>query len=72
MLPIVFVALFQVIPLSRLTLTTSPVTVTALKDPLMVWAAVFVIKSLELLPESAEKLTVLTVVVGATVSTLKL
>ena len=65
----VTVAVLQLDPLSNDTLTTSPVTNAALKAPVIVCDAVFVIKS-ELVPVSAENTTVLTVVVGAVVSTL--
>ena len=70
MLPIVLLALFHVAPLSKLIFTTSPVAVAALRVPLIVWAAVLVMKSVVLVPVSAEKVTVLTVAVGAIVSTL--
>ncbi len=68
LVPVVLVALFQVLPLFRLTWMNSPVTVPALKVPVIVWAAVLVLKSVALLPVSALRLTVLTVMLGAVVS----
>ncbi len=68
LVPVVLVALFQVLPLFRLTWMNSPVTVPALKVPMMVWAAMLVLKSVVLVPVSALKTVVNTVVVGATVS----
>ena len=64
----VFVAVVHVAPLSVLTFTTSPVTVTALNVPLIVCAAVLVMKSVLLVPVSALNTNVLIVVAGATVS----
>ncbi len=63
------VAVLHVEPLSRETSTISPVAVTVLSVPLIVWAAVLVIKSVALVPVSAENTLVATVVVGAVVST---
>ena len=68
LVPIVLVAVVQLLPLLIDTSTISPVTLTALKVPLMVCAAVLVMKSVELIPVSAEKVFVAIVVVGAVVS----
>ena len=65
-------AVFQVLPLSNDTKTVSPVAKLALKVPLMVCAAVWVMKSLALLPVSALKAAVAMVVVGDVLSTMKL
>ena len=65
--PTVVVAAVQVLPLSKDTDTVSPVARLPLKVPLMVCAAVLVMKSV-LLPVSALKAAVAMVVVGATVS----
>ncbi len=62
------VAVLHVEPLSRETSTISPVAVTVLSVPLIVWAAVLVIKSVALVPVSAENTLVATVVVGGVVS----
>lgn len=66
--PTEVVAAAQVEPLSSDTYTTSPAATLADKVPLMVCAAVLVMKSVLLLPVSAEKLLVATVVVGGVVS----
>ena len=61
--PTVEVAVVHVPPLSRETSTISPLARLALSVPLMVCAAVFVMKSELETPVSAEKVTVATVVV---------
>ena len=68
LLPTVVLAAAQVLPLSMDTRTDSPTERLALKVPLMVWAAVRVMKSLLALPVSALSVAVAMVVVGATVS----
>ena len=70
--PTVLVAVVQVLPLFKDTETVSPVARFALKVPLMVCAAVWVMKSLALLPVSALKAAVAMVVVGAVVSMVQL
>ena len=62
------VAAVQVAPLSSDTYTTSPEATLADNVPLMVCAAVLVMKSVLLVPVSAEKLFVAMVVAGAVVS----
>src|SRR3569623_274681 len=66
------VAVVQVEPLSSETSTISPETMLAEVVPLMVWAAVLVMKSVLLVPVSAENAIVAMVVVGATLSTVAL
>ena len=63
--PTVLLAVTQLAPLSSDTSTVSPVTVLALRVPLMVCEAVWVIRSVVLVPVSAEKVALSTVVVGA-------
>ena len=58
--------------MSNDTLTSSPAARFALNVPLMLCAELLVIKSVALVPLSAEKLTVDTVVVGAVVSVVDL
>ena len=58
------VAFAQVAPPSYETCTDSPVARFALNVPLIVWLDVFVIKSVALLPVSAESEAPVTVVVG--------
>jgi hypothetical protein len=65
----VVVAKDQLLPLSNETDTVSPAANVVLKVPLMVCAAVLVMKSLVLEPVSALKAAVAMVVVGAVVST---
>lgn len=67
--PTEVVAAVQLAPLSNDTYTISPEATLADKVPLMVCAAVLVMKSVLLLPVSAEKLFVAMVVVGAVLST---
>ena len=62
--PIVFTATAHVAPLSKEISTVSPVMLTALSVPVIVCAAVLVIKSVLLTPVSAENATLLTVVLG--------
>lgn len=57
-------ASLQVLPLSYDTCTFSPTANTADSVPVMVWLAVLVMKSLLLVPVSADSPAVLTVVVG--------
>ena len=64
----VALAVVQELPLSRETSTNSPVTRLAEVVPEMLWAAVFVLKSVLEVPVSAEKATDAIVVVGAVVS----
>src|SRR3569623_737276 len=66
------VAVDQVEPLSSETSTISPETMMAEVVPLMVWAAGLVLKSVLLVPVSAENAIVAMVVVGATLSTVAL
>jgi hypothetical protein len=72
LLPTLAVACAQVLPLSMDNHTDSSVSKVALKLPLMVWAAVLVLKSVALIPVSALKATAVMVVVGATRSRNKL
>jgi hypothetical protein len=65
----VVVAKDQVLPLSKETDTVSPLAKVVLKVPLMVCAAVLVMKSPLLEPVSALKAAVAMVVLGAVVST---
>ena len=67
-LPVVAVAVCQVAPLSSDTRTMSPVASAAPSVPVIVWAAVAVMKSVALVPVSAENATVETASVGAVVS----
>ena len=67
-LPTAAVAVCQVVPLSSETLTMSPATIAELSVPVMVYAAVLVMKSVALVPVSAEKATVETAADGAVVS----
>ena len=62
------VACAQVLPLSVDTCTDSPLAKLALKLPLMVWAAVWVMKSLLLLPVSALSAKAAMVLLGAMTS----
>ena len=66
--PSVAVAVVQLAPLSNETCTDSPVSRFAFRVPLIVCAAVLVLKSVALAPVSAEKVTVDMVLVGLTVS----
>ena len=68
--PAEVLAVIQVLPLSSDTSTRSSLTRLALVVPLMVCAAVWVMKSVLLPPLSALKAIVATVVVGALVSTI--
>ena len=75
LLPTLVVATCQVLPLSALTYTVSPLARLALKVPLKVWAAVLVLKSVLLLPLAAVSAlikAVAMVVLGALVSRVKL
>lgn len=63
--PTVVVAVVQVLPLSMDTSTISPATMFALVVPEIVCAAVFVMKSVDEEPVSAENTLVAIVVVGA-------
>src|SRR3569623_1387925 len=62
------VAVVQVAPLTSETSTISPETMLAEVVPLMVWAAVLVMKSVLLVPVSAENAIVAMGVVGAVAS----
>ena len=68
--PVEVVAVDQVAPLSMETLTKSPALRLDASVPLMVCAAVLVMRSVLLVPVSAEKVSVLTVLVGAVTSAL--
>ena len=67
-LPTDVVAVVHVLPLSSETCTISPLTRLALVWPVMVWAAVFVMKSILEMPVSFEKAIDVAEVVGAVVS----
>ena len=70
--PTEVVAVVQLLPLSKDTDTISPLPKLALKVPLMVCAAVLVMKSLVLLPVSALNTAVATVVAAPVVSIVQL